>query len=168
MNSRDQIFCEYGRLLQRKPMRRPGHDYSQPGHYFVTICLRNRAPIFSRIKGDQVYLTPIGSMIQSEWFALGQEFAFVKLHPYVIMPDHIHGIIEITNSGNTIQLSEMIRRFKSRSTCRYSKGVKSFGWLPFQKKLWITSFWDDILEDYDHYRNCVFYIQNNPRMWLHV
>jgi REP element-mobilizing transposase RayT len=69
------------------------HDYSWPGAYFVTICIQDRNCWLGKIKDQQIILSTVGKMVESEWNRLPQRFSNVQLDAFVIMPNHIHGII---------------------------------------------------------------------------
>ncbi len=70
-------------------------DYTSEGYYFVTICVKNRLPSLAKIMDDDVLLSPIGEIIAEEWEKTAQIRKKVKLDAWVIMPDHVHGIIRI-------------------------------------------------------------------------
>jgi REP element-mobilizing transposase RayT len=74
-------------------------DYSTPGLYFVTICAHFKRCIFSRVTRAGVELTPLGRIARESWVAIETHFVSVKLQPFVIMPNHLHGIIEIASAG---------------------------------------------------------------------
>lgn len=81
-------------LPNRKSIRIPGYDYSKPGFYFVTIVTHERNPIF----GDGDWPGEIKSMVEHCWTSIPSHYPQIKTHDFVIMPDHFHGIIEITDS----------------------------------------------------------------------
>ena len=111
----------------RVSTRWKSHDYGSKGYYFITICCQNRLRWMGEVKGGKMNLNPIGEVIAQEWQATNKKRSNVKLHEYVIMPDHIHGIIEIKfpiqslkddvefgSPKNTI--GAIIRGFKSATT----------------------------------------------------
>jgi len=86
-----------------------GYDYSKPGYYFITICSYKRVSIFSEIIGiyknnqiidASVELSDIGEIIEKEWLKTAEIRKNIKLDQYVIMPNHVHGIIQITHQMN--------------------------------------------------------------------
>src|ERR1700694_858471 len=98
--------------------RLPGYDYSQPGFYFVTICIQQHRLVFGTIVDDQVSLKRPGQIAQSVLVTLPRRFAHVKLHEYVFMHNHLHAIIELTDIdsthiGSRAALWEIIRVFKA-------------------------------------------------------
>ncbi len=80
-------------LPRRKPTRLRDYDYSQPGAYFVTICVQHRKCLFGTIVDGQMQLNEIGKIVVECWNHIPQHFPFIELGDSVIMPNHIHGII---------------------------------------------------------------------------
>lgn len=78
---------------RRRAMRLPGYDYTQPGAYFVTICAQHRKCLFGTITDGKMQLNEIGQIVIDCWNHIPQHFPSVELYEYVIMPNHIHGII---------------------------------------------------------------------------
>ncbi len=72
-------------------------NYAWKGHYFITICTKNRRPHFGTIADQQMTLSPIGKIVQSEWLITPQIRPDMNLEigPYVVMPNHFHAIISI-------------------------------------------------------------------------
>ena len=85
-------------LNKRKSVRVADYDYSQNGMYYITICTKNRNCIFGEIKNGVMFLSDAGKIANVCWNEITKHFSQVSLHEFVIMPDHIHGIIEINNS----------------------------------------------------------------------
>jgi len=77
----------------RRSVRLNGYDYAQPGAYFATVCTHQRECLLGRIKASQVVLSDAGEIAQSVWDGLPDRFPSVGLDEYVIMPNHVHGII---------------------------------------------------------------------------
>ena len=109
----------------RKQLRLNDYDYSQAGHYFVTICAFNRKNMFgSLVEADSISTFPkillnvTGIMIESIYLELAKIFNRIKLHEYVIMPNHFHGIIETTNRDDILERADM----ESAPTGRYGIG----------------------------------------------
>ena len=79
-----------------------GYDYSQPGAYFVTICTyQGRECVFGEIVDGEMHLNPAGQMIATVWGDLPVRFPFVQMDAFVVMPNHLHGIIVIYASFNS-------------------------------------------------------------------
>ena len=86
----------------RRSIRLKHYDYSRAGYYFVTIVAQNREHLFGDIKDGVMVLNEAGRMIHTLWYEIKDDFPNVYLHEFVIMPNHIHGIIEITNNENNL------------------------------------------------------------------
>jgi len=84
----------------RRSIRLQGYDYSQEGLYFITICCQDRVHLFGRIVDGEMILNGAGSQSQECWQDIPNHFPNVVLHEFVIMPNHIHGIIEFVAGAN--------------------------------------------------------------------
>lgn len=82
----------------RRSIRLKGYDYSQSGAYFVTICTQNREHLFGDIINGAMHLNDVGAVVQGTWIDLPNRFPTVRLDTFVVMPNHIHGIIILTNN----------------------------------------------------------------------
>jgi len=85
-------------LHHRRSIRLKGYDYSQAGAYFVTIVTQGRAPLLGEVVGGVARLSPAGEMVAKWWDELENKFPGVELGAFVVMPNHIHGIINIIES----------------------------------------------------------------------
>ena len=81
----------------RKSIRLPGYDYSEAGWYFVTICVHNRECLFGKIQKNKMVQNNLGLIVEMEWNKTSQLRQNINLDEYIIMPNHIHGIIHIKN-----------------------------------------------------------------------
>ncbi len=79
----------------RRSIRLQGYDYTQAGAYFVTICTHQRQHLFGEIIDGQMHLNLCGQVVVSRWQNIPRHFSRVKLDEFVLMPDHLHGIIVI-------------------------------------------------------------------------
>ena len=75
-------------------------DYGWNASYFVTICTKNRECYFGKIKNSEMHLSDIGIMAKKYWHEIPQHFPFVVLDAFVVMPNHVHGIIIINKPNN--------------------------------------------------------------------
>jgi REP element-mobilizing transposase RayT len=85
----------------RKSIRVKGYDYSQAGAYYVTIVTYQRDCLFGQIKNGEMHLNDFGKIADECWRAISEHFPFVELGAFVIMPNHVHGIILINNDPRT-------------------------------------------------------------------
>ena len=74
-------------------------DYASAGLYFVTICANFKRSVFGRVTGKNVELTPLGEIARQTWLTIPSHFEGINLHAFVVMPNHLHGIIEIVAAG---------------------------------------------------------------------
>jgi len=159
----------------RKLNRLKGYDYSQNGWYFVTICTKDREYFFGEIINGEIRLSKIGKTAQKFWREITAHFPDVKLDEFIIMPNHIHGIIIIENPtvGNknfcslrkvawqtkwARSLSSVIRGFKI--------GVKK--WCcenNHEYFVWQKSFYDHIIRNEKSLNKIRNYIYYNPARW---
>jgi REP element-mobilizing transposase RayT len=83
---------------ERQPNRWSRVDYSRPGCYFITICVQDMAECFGLIKNGKMFLNQYGRIVRDQWLWLAQQYEYIKLDAFVIMPNHMHGIIIIKNN----------------------------------------------------------------------
>jgi hypothetical protein len=79
----------------RRSIRLPGYDYSSPGFYFVTICVRDRALVLGSIQSGAFLPSGLGTIVANYWRSIPEHFPSVVPDEYVIMPNHLHGIVAI-------------------------------------------------------------------------
>lgn len=85
----------------RRSIRLKGYDYSQAGLYFITICCQDRAHLFGEVINGEMHLNAFGKIALKEWLATEKIRDNCKIHESIVMPNHLHGIIEITfKKGN--------------------------------------------------------------------
>ena len=86
-------------IHHRRSIRLKGYDYSQNGAYFVTICVQNRKCLFGKITNRNMVLNDAGKMAEKYWQKIPEHFPNIILDAFVIMPNHMHGILIIDNVG---------------------------------------------------------------------
>ncbi len=128
-------------------MRAEGFDYSKEGAYFITICAGQRGLPF----GDVGQLSQLGSLVNEEWRNLPSHFTAIELDAFVVMPDHLHGIVLLSGG---VQLSLVIGGFKS--------GVSRLWGAP----VWQRSYFDRVLRNSRELDLARRYIEENPQRWL--
>lgn len=161
MNKRD--------LPKRKQNRLPEYDYSKTGCYFVTICTYHRQRLFKiepPVGNNQCVVPCLQNDIIRNWINKTQiKYPNAKFDKYVIMPDHLHFIIRLTERHAGRSLPDVMRYFKSMTTAEYIRRVKNENILPFNGKLWQKSFYDHIIRNQTDYNEIYEYIENNPKKW---
>ena len=86
------------KIHRRRSIRLQGYDYSQAGAYFISICTQNRECLFGEIVGGKMALNYAGAMIQTVWDEIPFHYAGIEIDEFVVMPNHIHGIIVIVGA----------------------------------------------------------------------
>jgi REP element-mobilizing transposase RayT len=142
----------------RKPLRLPHYDYASPGAYFVTICTHGRACLFGSINGSEAALSYEGGIVRKVWSGLPAHYPNVALDEFVIMPNHVHGILVIHDEGGR-PLSEMVRGFKAFST----RELQSNGLT--RTPVWQRGYYEHVVRDDDDLTAIREYIRNNPLKW---
>ena len=140
-----------------------GYDYSREGLYFVTSCVQDKACVFGCVADEEMVLNKYGLMAAQQWHWLAEQYPYLVIHAFVVMPNHVHAIIEIdwaeTAPGTKIKsISELIGAYKTTTT----KQVRLAGLADFA---WQRSFHDHIIRHERAYRHIEQYIQNNPALW---
>ena len=104
----------------RKSIRLKDFDYASPGAYFVTIATHDRWQIFGTITQVGVSLSEFGAIAREQWLQLPQRFPNIENDTFVVMPDHIHGIIFIADKPIAGSVSTGMG---SRKGCPYASGI---------------------------------------------
>jgi REP element-mobilizing transposase RayT len=150
---------------KRKSVRLPLGEYNRPGFYFVTICTQNRLCLFGNIRNGKMYENESGKMLHYAWAKLTNLYCHVRTDQLVIMPDHIHVILEIKPNVDFISLPKIIHFFKTFTTARYIDGVRIRGWAGFNKKLWQRGYHEHIIRSSRDLCIIRQYIIDNPKKW---
>src|SRR5689334_6034546 len=87
---------------ERRWPRLPGYDYTLPDAYFITICTQNRECLFGKIQEGRMRINAFGEFVSACWNEIPLHFHRVVLDAFVVMPNHVHGIIWITDGGTDI------------------------------------------------------------------
>lgn len=101
-------------------------DYARVGMYFVTVCTRDRVRFFGEIVSDEMYLSPTGEIVSEEWQKTPQIRPNVELDAWVIMPNHLHGILAITHQMPVSKLDAVETPRRGVSTREDMTGVETF------------------------------------------
>jgi REP element-mobilizing transposase RayT len=155
----------------RKSIRLKGYDYTLPGAYFVTVCTKDRINMFGTIIDGVMMMNNLGNIVQKTWNDLPCHVKNIQLDMFVIMPDHIHGIINIVDSsvgagsepaptGKCFGLPEIVRQLKTFSARRINQLRNT----P-QQPVWQRNYYERVLRDnkeLDAARKYIFY---NPLQW---
>src|ERR1700680_4851963 len=151
-------------------------DYTSPGLYFVTICANFKYCIFGSVIDGNVQLTPLGQIARQTWLQIPSHFGSASLHAFVVMPNHLHGIIEIGAKGlaqhaapvqgklpaatpQDASLSVIVRSFKAEVTKRGRLELNCKG------EIWQRNYFDRVIRDGREFSNASRYIAENPSKW---
>lgn len=164
-------------IRRRKPQRLAHHDYTSTGAYFITVCTKDRQHLFGSVVSEEVRLNQAGKAVKQVWFGLPAHYPLVELDEFVVMPNHVHGILWIvgdtgkpgpvgeglrpspTQAKPVPSLTELVRAFKSFSAREINKLRKTTG------SLWQRGFYEHIVRNDDDLHQHRTYIQNNPLKW---
>jgi len=148
-------------IARRRRIRLPNYDYSSDGLYFVTICTNNRFCLFGQIIDTKMHLSDTGKIADEVWSTM---FSFVEEETWIVMPNHLHGIITIDNQAIAASagkpLGRMVGAFKTATTNRANEIRATPGAL-----LWQRGFYEHIIRDDRSFANIVAYIEDNPFRW---
>ena len=151
---------------QIKSIRADWWDYSSSGLYFITICTQQMHHFFGEIEKEKVILNKTGNIAKKNWELIPKYFPFVSIGPFIIMPNHLHGIIAIEKNQKTSNkvsakfgpqsgnLASIIRGYKSSVTIEARKTNPLF--------CWQARFYDRIIRDETELQNIIQYIYDNP------
>jgi putative transposase len=164
--------------------RLPGYDYTRNGSYFVTICTRNKIPYFGVISKGKMILSETGIIAQGFWLEIQNHFPEVFLDEFIIMPDHIHGIIEIKskskNDDSTLNADMSgLGILDKKKTMNQFRKPKLLGSIINQFKrictiktkttgldlIWQPRYYDHIIRSETELQIIRHYIKNNPSNW---
>lgn len=158
----------------RQSLRLQDYDYSQSGMYFVTICTVDRACILGSVQDDAVDMTELGFMVSEVWEGLPAAYPCVDLAAFVVMPNHVDGIVVLnstTEGGQargpdpTMSLPQVVHRFKSFTTAQFRLLGTSASFDPGSGKLWQRNDYDHVIRNDLDLNRVRHYIEDNPRQW---
>ncbi len=178
------------RRHHRHSIRLKGYDYSLSGAYFVTICVHYGQCALGEVQDGELLLSPYGQIVTAAWDDLPNHYAHIELDAFVVMPNHIHGIIVLLDTNTTVRtglrpapadippdveaglrptptgeewrhnLSEIVRAFKSFSARRINQS-KGVQRQPF----WQRNYYEHIIRNERAYLAIREYIIGNPANW---
>lgn len=148
---------------RRNSMRLKGYNYANPAGIFITICTYNRQPLFGSLENSRIVLSEFGMILKNRWSQIPISIPGVLTDEFIIMPDHIHGILwfgtDETDTGSTC--SEALHWLKLMTQRDISKAAKS-GSPRYQEKLWQRGFYDRIIRSDRELEEIRCYIRTNP------
>lgn len=122
--------------------------------------------MFGTVRKGIVGLSGPGQMARSVWEQMPTQYEGVELDTFVVMPNHLHGMIRLVGAGPRarppLSLPDVVQRFKSLATAKYREGVSELGW-PDLGRLWQRSYFDRIIRSRKELNDVRSYIDNNPQ-----
>ena len=156
-------------MKDRKRNRLQEYDYSQTAYYFVTLCTDNHKPVFGKIINGEMILNQFGCIIKNNWLRIQTFHENIELNEFIIMPNHIHGIIIVDNVGNAnlafptdrtkMLLSKIIQQFKRACSIKIKNKFN------YHLPLWQRSFYDRIIRNENELYQIRKYVLQNPLKW---
>ena len=164
---------------RRRSTRLPDYDYAQPGAYFVTVCTYERDCILGQVLHCEVLLTPAGQAVTECWNDLGNHYLHVETDRFVVMPNHVHGIVILRdhqgqpypiadNVGAGLKpaparrhpLSEIVRAFKTFTSRRINE-LRGTPRVP----AWQRNYYERVIRNDKELDAIRQYIADNPVKW---
>ena len=166
-------------------------DYGSNGYYFITICTKNKLYYFGEIIDEKMNLSEIGKLAEKYWYEIPQHFPFVKLGAFIVMPNHVHGIIiidkpddeRIDNIDNNVEtqnspwriasLQQPQNKFgpQSQNLASIIRGYKTTVTINARKInpdfAWQSRFYEHVIRNEKSLNKIENYIINNSLKWLY-
>ena len=150
---------------QRKRLRLAGFDYAEARSYFVTIVVVDRRCLFGEVTQGRMSPSHAGEMVVSHWQALAVRFSGLEVEPFVVMPNHLHGLVSTVGMSSPPVLGSIVGAFKSITARAYRAGADEGRWPPMPNGLWQRGYFDHIIRDETDAAHAMEYIANNPANW---
>jgi len=166
MNPKIGDFMRYNpNLHNRHSIRLQNWNYANTGAYFITICCENRKCLFGEIVNGNMILNECGRIAENKWNELPQHHPNVELGEFIVMPNHIHGILKIVKNAAELgasanispkpgTLPTIIRSYKSS----VSKQINN-------PPVWQRNYYEHIIRNEKEYAKIAQYIHKNPIFW---
>jgi len=182
-------------MHRRRSLRLKGYDYAVASGYFVTICTQDRACLFGDVVAGAMCLNEAGEMVAALWDGIAARFSGVEIDQFVVMPNHLHGILVLPGAGvitrvatgattrvaptdpaivgaplvgaplAPARLSDVVGAFKSLATVGYISGVKAKGWPEFRGRLWQRNYYEHVIRNETALDRIRRYVDDNPAHW---
>ncbi len=177
---------------RRRSLRLRGFDYSKEDAYFVTICTRNRECLFGEVVAGRMRLSEAGQAIQAVWARLSERFPTIESDAFIVMPNHIHGILVLVGAGPVLSLVEACAELSRSGLALPVKGAASSAPTAFTpvtlgnllrafksisaiganrflsrsgKPLWQRNYYEHVIRNEESLNRIREYIATNPLRW---
>jgi len=158
----------------RRSIRLKGYNYTHPGAYFITICTYKHRCLFGRVVDGEMRLNPLGQIVTNCWNEIPHHFPHAELDEFVVMPNHIHGVISIVGATHASPLQQthpprgpipgslgaIVGSFKSAVTKRINRHRHTPGGV-----VWQRNYYEHIIRTELALNAIRQYIRDNPLRW---
>ena len=163
---------------RRRSIRIPGYDYTQWGSYFVTLCAWQNHCSFGSVVGGALQLSEIGRRVEACWEAIPAHFSSVELDEFIVMPNHVHGILMLSPSSSAESnpivstpverfghpvagsVPTIIRSFKAAATRDVRRFLQRSDFV-----VWQRNYYEHVVRDENALVRIRQYIIDNPARW---
>lgn len=161
-------------LHHHRSGRAPGYDYGLPGWYFLTICTYNHASFLGEIVEGEMQVNALGRIIEDEWQRTPKIRSDITLDAYIIMPNHIHGIVVITVDEGRRYSENYVPQYvsPSRSVGAIVRGLEAASSRRINalehaegRQVWQRNYYDHIIRNEADLERIRSYIETNPGNW---
>jgi REP element-mobilizing transposase RayT len=164
-------------------LRLKGYDYSKPGIYFITICTKDRQELFGKVENCRSILNNIGLVAGECWMEVPRHFPNASLMDYIVMPDHLHGLICLNEKedgtiyrastekaksfGKPIigSIPTIIRAYKAAVTRIINRNNSKSRGKIHRAPIWQPGYYEHIIRDEEELNYTINYIKSNPSNW---
>ncbi len=172
------------KLPNRQSMRLQGYDYSSPGYYFITICTNQKEYVIGDVTKGEMQMNECGILALYYWKRIDTRYPNTILHEHIVMPNHIHGVIEIVNANpfvGAIHESPLQRNINPELYRKHRRKMlipKIIGWYKMNTakqinqirktpgtKIWQRGYYDHIIRNEESLFYIREYIKTNPMNW---
>ena len=172
-----------GDAKRRRSIRLPAYDYRWPGAYFVTVCTKNRECLFGDVRDGNIVPNEFGRIVESSWANIPIHFPFVSLDAFVLMPNHVHGVLVLTEverdavgARHALPLQrEPLRRFQKPPAESLSSVIGSFKSASTRQinllrgtpgaSVWQRNYYEYVIRNEQDLLAIRQYIRDNPVRW---
>jgi REP element-mobilizing transposase RayT len=159
----------YRNKYRIRPARLTNWDYGSNGHYFITICTKQRNPYFGQLKETEFVPNELGKHTMQCWWAIPEYYPFVHLDEFVMMPDHLHGILVFgKKKGSGWKKNQFGPQYRNLANVvrGFKMAVTSFAISNNIEFKWQSRYYDRVIRTDYELEQIRKYIRDNPANWV--
>jgi REP element-mobilizing transposase RayT len=155
------VLVTPGSYPQRRSVRAPAYDYATPGAYYITVVTENRVCLFGAVQDDRFVADPAGAVVARIWHELPGRFPSLDLDRFVVMPNHVHGVLWLTETSvaQRVSLSAAVGAFKSLAAREINALIGRTG------SVWQRGYYERVVRNEAELTAIRRYIDQNPPRW---